>query len=112
MENVTHLKNSTIFLFGAFKCGPAFEPLAHRSDALPSPWEIVAELSSLIQWCESSFSFFFDFRDFFEKHLHFFIRYLMGISKYSQNATRQYQTLFYFIVNHQLQWYKSRYAVK
>ena len=28
MEDVTHLKNSTIFLFGAFKRGPAFEPLA------------------------------------------------------------------------------------
>ena len=41
-----------------------------------------------------------DFRDFLAKHLHFFIRYLMVISKYSQNATRQYQTLFYFIVNH------------
>ena len=36
-----------------------------------------------------------DFRDFLEKHLHFFIRYLMDISKYSQKATRQYQTLFY-----------------
>ena len=35
-----------------------------------------------------------DFYDFLEKHLHFFIRYLMDISKYSQNATRQYQTLF------------------
>ena len=45
----------------------------------------------------------FDFRDFLEKHLHFFIRYLMGISKYSQNATRQVQTLFYFIVNHHIQ---------
>ena len=33
-----------------------------------------------------------DFRDFLEKHLHF----LMDISKYSQNATRQYyQILFY-----------------
>ena len=53
-----------------------------------------------------------DFRDFLEKHLHFFIRYLMDISKYSQNATRQYQTLFYFIVNHHIQWYTSRYAVK
>ena len=37
----------------------------------------------------------FDFHDFLEKHLYFFILYLMGISKYSQNATRQYQTLFY-----------------
>ena len=45
----------------------------------------------------------FDFCDFLEKHLYFFIRYLMGISKYSQNATRQYQTLFYFIVNHHIQ---------
>ena len=34
----------------------------------------------------------FNFRDFLEKHLYFFIRYLMGISKYSRNATRQYQT--------------------
>ena len=30
MENVTHMKNRTIFLFGAFKCGPAFELLAHH----------------------------------------------------------------------------------
>ena len=44
-----------------------------------------------------------DFRDFLEKHLHFFIRYLMDISKFSQNATRQYKTLFYFIVNHHMQ---------
>ena len=44
----------------------------------------------------------FDFRDFLEKHLYFFIRYLMGISKYSQSATRQYQPLFYFIVNHHI----------
>ena len=44
----------------------------------------------------------FDFPDFLEKHLYFFILYLMGISKYSQNATRQYQTLFYFIVNHHI----------
>ena len=28
-----------------------------------------------------------DFHDFLEKHLYFFILYLMGISKYSQNAT-------------------------
>ena len=44
-----------------------------------------------------------DFRDFLEEHLQFFIRYLMDISKYSKNATRQYQTLFYFIVNHHIQ---------
>ena len=30
VENVTNMKNRTIFLFGAFKCGPAFEPLAHH----------------------------------------------------------------------------------
>ena len=30
MENVTHLQNSTIFLFGGLKSGPAFEPLAHH----------------------------------------------------------------------------------
>ena len=44
-----------------------------------------------------------DFRDFLEKHLHFFIRYLMDISTYSENATRQYETLFYFIVDHHMQ---------
>ena len=54
----------------------------------------------------------FDFRDFHEKHLYFFIRYPMGILKYGQNDTRQYQTLFYFLVNHYIRWYKSRYAVK
>ena len=30
MENVTHLKNRTPFQFGAFKCGPASEPLTHH----------------------------------------------------------------------------------
>ena len=30
MENVTYLKNRTIFLYGAFKCGPASEALAHH----------------------------------------------------------------------------------
>ena len=47
----------------------------------------------------------FDFRNYLEKHLHFFIRYLMDISKHtgSQNATRQYQSLFHFIVNHHIQ---------
>ena len=39
---------------------------------------------------------------FLKKHLHFFIRYIMDFSKYTQNATRQYQTLFYFIVNHHI----------
>ena len=33
--------------------------------------------------------------DILEKHLIFFIWYLMGISKYTLNATRQYQTSFY-----------------
>ena len=44
----------------------------------------------------------FNFRDFLEKHLYFFILYLIGISKYSQNASRQYQTLFYFLINHNI----------
>ena len=35
----------------------------------------------------------------------------MGISKYRQNAARQYQTLFYFIVSHHMQYFKSRNAV-
>ena len=30
MENVTQLKNRTIFLYDAFKCGSASEPLAHH----------------------------------------------------------------------------------
>ena len=30
MENVTHLKNRTIFRYGAFRCGPASEPLARH----------------------------------------------------------------------------------
>ena len=51
MENVTHLKNRTLFQYGAFKCGPA------------------------VNQCFRSL----DFRDFLEKHLHFFIRYLMDI---------------------------------
>ena len=64
-----------------------------------------------IQWCKSSFSLF-GFSWFSWRTFAFFIRYLMDISKYSQNATRQYQTLFFFIVNHHIQWYTSRYAVK
>ena len=99
MENVTHLKNRTIFQYGAFKCGPASQPLAF---ALSSPWEIVGGISTKFSDVNHLFRSF-DFRDFLEKHLYFLIRYLMGISKYSQNATRQYQTLFYFIVNHHIQ---------
>ena len=30
MENVTHLKNRTLLYYGAFKCGPASEPLARH----------------------------------------------------------------------------------
>ena len=89
-------------MYGAFKCGPASEPLAHHQDALPSPWGIVVGISNKFSDVNHLFRSF-DFRDFLEKHLHFFIRYLMGILKYSQNATRQYQTLFYFIVNHHIQ---------
>ena len=39
----------------------------------------------------------FDFRHFLEKHLYFFILYLMGISKYSQNATIQYQAFLFIL---------------
>ena len=49
METVTHLKNRTLFQYGAFKCGPASEPLTHNLDALPSPWEIVGGISAIIQ---------------------------------------------------------------
>ena len=95
MENVTHLKSRTLLQYGAFKCGPASEPLARHEDALLRPWEIVLGIKikfSDVNQCFRSL----DFRDFLEKHLHFFIRYLVDISKYSQNATRQYyQILFY-----------------
>ena len=30
MENVTHLKNRTLFQYGDFKCGTASEPLARH----------------------------------------------------------------------------------
>ena len=30
MENVTPLKNKTLFQYGAFKCEPASEPSAHH----------------------------------------------------------------------------------
>ena len=53
-----------------------------------------SDVNHLFRSCDSC--------DFLEKHLYFFIRYLMSISKYSQHATRQYQTLFYFIVNHHI----------
>ena len=76
----------------------------------PGPWGIVADFTKFSNVNHLFRSF--DFCDFLEKHLHFFIRYLMGISKYSPNATRRYHTLFHFIVNHQIQRYKSRYAVK
>ena len=46
----------------------------------------------------------FDFRDFLEKHLYCFILYLVGISKYSQNATIQLSEfiLFYRKSSHTL----------
>ena len=53
----------------------------------PRPWEIVLGID--IKFSDVNHRFrSLDFRDFLEKHLHFFIRYLMDISKYSQNATR------------------------
>ena len=52
--------------------------------------EEVCAKSSLLFPC-------FDFRDVGEKHLQFFIRYIIGILKYNQNAIKQYQTLFYFM---------------
>ena len=65
----------------------------------PVPGKLLAEL--VLKFSDVNHLFrSFDFCDFLEKYLYFFIRYLMGISKYGQNATRQYQTLFYFIVNH------------
>ena len=30
IENVTHLEKKTLFLYGAFKCGPASESLARE----------------------------------------------------------------------------------
>ena len=30
MENVTHLKNRTLFEYGTFNCGPVSEPLARH----------------------------------------------------------------------------------
>ena len=64
-----------------------------------SHWPTIKTLSPVCGklWAELALKFSdvnhllrsFDFRDFLEKHLYFFIRYLMGISKYSQNATRQ-----------------------
>ena len=72
-----------------------------KPDSFHFPWEIVDGISLKFSDVNQLFRSF-DFRDFLEKHLYFFIRYLMGILKYSQNATRQYQTLFYFIVNHHI----------
>ena len=57
----------------------------------PVRGKLLAELALKFSYVNHLFRSF-DFRDFLEKHLYFFIRYLMGISKYSQNATRQYQT--------------------
>ena len=64
----------------------------------PVRWKLLAELALTFSDVNHIFRSF-DFRDFLEKHLYFFILYFMDISKYSQNATRQYQTLFYVIVN-------------
>ena len=85
MEDATHLKNRIYFSMVLLSVS---QHLSH--------WPTIKMLS-LVRLFRS-----FDFRDFLKKHLYFFIRYLMGISKYSQNATRQYQTLFYFIVNHHI----------
>ena len=53
---------------------------------LPRLWEIVLGIG--IKFSDVNHRFrSLDFRDFLEKHLRFF-RYLMYISKYSQNTTR------------------------
>ena len=74
VENVTDLKIKLSFLYGAFKCQPASEPLAHNLDSDR------AKISCIFNSSE--------FRDFLEKYLQFFNRYLMGISKYIQNVIR------------------------
>ena len=49
-----------------------------------SPWDVV-EISNKFSDLNNLFRSF-DFRNFLEKHLQFFIEYFTGISKYSDNA--------------------------
>ena len=48
----------------------------------PVCWRLLVELAPKFSDVNHLFRSF-DFRDFFEKHLYFFIQYLMGIQKYS-----------------------------
>ena len=96
MENVTHLKNRTHFSMVLLSVGQHLSHWPTIKTLSPVHGKLLAELTLKFSDVNHLFRFF-DFRDFLEKHLYFFIRYIMGISKYSQNATRQYQTLFYFI---------------
>ena len=58
---------------------------SHRGKS--SPLTVRNYVQKLVQTSDVNNLFrSFYFRDFLEKHLQFFIRYLMGISKYSQNA--------------------------
>ena len=101
METATHLKNGIYFSMVLLSVG---QHLSHRptiKTLSPVCGKLLAELALKFSDVNHLFRSF-DFRDFLEKHLYFFIRYLMGISKYSQTATRQNRTLFYFIVNHHI----------
>ena len=46
MENVTHLKNRTLFRYVAFKCGPASEPLDAIKTLSPDREKLYWELTS------------------------------------------------------------------
>ena len=85
MENVTYLKNRTLFQYGAFECGPASELLAGHQPTIrtlsPVRGKLLAELALKFSDVSNLFRSF-DFRDFLEKHLYFFIR------AYSQNIVK------------------------
>ena len=99
MENATHLKNMIYLSMVLLSVGQHLSHWPTIRTLSPVCGKLLAELALKFSDVNHLFRSF----DFLEKHLYFFIRYLMGISKYSQNATRQYQTLFYFILlNHHI----------
>ena len=94
MENTTHLKYRIYFSMVFLTVGQHLNHWPTIKTLSPVRGKLLAELAPKFSDVNHLFRSF-DFRDFLEKHLYFFIRYIMGISKYSQNATISDFILFY-----------------
>ena len=101
MENVTHLKNRSYFSMVFLSVGQHLSLWPAIKTLSPDREKLYSELASISVMYIIVFTLWIFV--IFLKNICVFFRYLMNISKYSQNATRQYQTLFYFIVNHHIQ---------